>query len=45
VTFLVTAAGVRFLGIGAAFWGLIAGAAMTLHRRRVRRPEPAADSR
>jgi len=36
VTFLVTAAGVTFLGIGAAFWGLLAGAAMTLlHRRRV----------
>ncbi|MHA6629124.1 benzoate/H(+) symporter BenE family transporter [Pseudonocardia sichuanensis] len=35
VTFVVTAAGVGFLGIGAAFWGLAAGAAMTLlHRRR-----------
>lgn len=35
VTFVVTAAGVAFLGLGAAFWGLLAGAAMTLlHRRR-----------
>ncbi|GAA2548309.1 benzoate/H(+) symporter BenE family transporter [Pseudonocardia hydrocarbonoxydans] len=36
VTFVVTAAGVAFLGLGSAFWGLVAGAAMTLlHRRRV----------
>jgi benzoate membrane transport protein len=28
VTFLVTASGVTFLGIGAAFWGLIAGGAL-----------------
>lgn len=42
VTFLVTAAGVTFLGIGAAFWGLLAGAAMTLlHRRRIGRAEHA----
>jgi benzoate membrane transport protein len=35
VTFVVTAAGVGFLGLGAAFWGLVAGTAMTLlHRRR-----------
>jgi benzoate membrane transport protein len=35
VTFVVTAAGVAFLGLGSAFWGLLAGAAMTLlHRRR-----------
>ncbi|TWF77319.1 benzoate membrane transport protein [Pseudonocardia hierapolitana] len=35
ITFVVTAAGVGFLGIGAAFWGLLAGAAMTLlHRPR-----------
>jgi benzoate membrane transport protein len=35
VTFVVTAAGVGFLGIGSAFWGLLAGGAMTLlHRRR-----------
>ena len=38
VTFVVTAAGVTFLGIGAAFWGLLAGGAMALlHRRRQRR--------
>jgi benzoate membrane transport protein len=37
VTFVVTAAGVGFLGIGSAFWGLLAGGAMTLlHRRRTR---------
>ena len=35
ITFVVTAAGVGFGGIGAAFWGLLAGATMTLlHRRR-----------
>jgi benzoate membrane transport protein len=35
ITFVVTAASVGFLGIGAAFWGLLAGMAMTLlHRRR-----------
>jgi benzoate membrane transport protein len=35
VTFVVTAAGVTFVGIGAAFWGLLAGGAMALlHRRR-----------
>jgi benzoate membrane transport protein len=37
VTFVVTAAGVGFVGIGSAFWGLLAGGAMTLlHRRRTR---------
>jgi benzoate membrane transport protein len=42
VTFVVTAAGVGFLGIGAAFWGLLAGAAMTLlHRRSGTEPAPA----
>ena len=44
VTFVVTAAGVGFLGIGSAFWGLLAGGAMVLlHRRRTRRQatEPA----
>lgn len=35
ITFVVTAAGIGFVGIGAAFWGLLAGAGMTLlHRRR-----------
>jgi benzoate membrane transport protein len=34
VTFVVTAAGVGFLGISSAFWGLLAGVGMTvLHRR------------
>lgn len=43
VTFVVTAAGVSFLGIGAAFWGLLAGGAMALlHRRRAPREEPVA---
>jgi benzoate membrane transport protein len=42
VTFVVTAAGIAFLGIGAAFWGLLAGGAMALlHRRRALREEPA----
>jgi benzoate membrane transport protein len=41
ITFVVTAAGVGFLGIGAAFWGLLAGAAMTLlHRPRRPAVEP-----
>ncbi|WP_232667864.1 benzoate/H(+) symporter BenE family transporter [Pseudonocardia sp. TRM90224] len=41
VTFVVTAAGVSFLGLGAAFWGLLAGGAMTLlHRRRARPAGP-----
>ncbi|WP_331461013.1 benzoate/H(+) symporter BenE family transporter [Micromonospora tarapacensis] len=36
VTFVVTASGVAVLGIGAAFWGLLAGLAalLVLHRRR-----------
>ncbi|WP_300008141.1 benzoate/H(+) symporter BenE family transporter [Pseudonocardia sp.] len=38
VTFVVTAAGTGFLGLGSAFWGLLAGAAMTLLHR-----PPAAD--
>jgi len=40
LTFVVTAAGVGFLGVGAAFWGLLAGAGMTLLNRR--RGAPAA---
>jgi benzoate membrane transport protein len=37
VRFVVTAAGVSFLGLGSAFWGLLAGGAMLLlHRRRTR---------
>jgi benzoate membrane transport protein len=43
VTFVVTAAGVGFVGIGAAFWGLLAGVGMTLLHRRERPAEvPAA---
>jgi benzoate membrane transport protein len=42
VTFVVTAAGIGLLGIGAAFWGLLAGVAMTLlHRRRTPAEIPA----
>ncbi|WP_432972258.1 benzoate/H(+) symporter BenE family transporter [Dactylosporangium sp. CA-233914] len=41
VTFVVTASGTTILGIGSAFWGLLAGGltALLLHRRR---PAPAA---
>lgn len=40
VTFVVTAAGIGFLGLGSAFWGLVAGLAMTLlHGRTFRRGE------
>ncbi len=38
VTFVVTAAGIGFLGLGSAFWGLLAGGAMTLLHRRRRAP-------
>ncbi|HEX2312780.1 MAG TPA: benzoate/H(+) symporter BenE family transporter, partial [Thermomonospora sp.] len=43
VTFAVTASGVTIAGVGAAFWGLLAGAALLLsHRRRpARTPEEA----
>ncbi len=34
VTFVVTAAGIGFLDLGSAFWGLLAGGAMTLLHRR-----------
>ncbi|MFF5210037.1 benzoate/H(+) symporter BenE family transporter [Streptosporangium sp. NPDC000396] len=35
VTFVVTASGMTLLGVGAAFWGLVAGGLMTLlHRKR-----------
>ena len=34
VTFVVTASGVAVLGIGAAFWGLLAGLATLLMLRR-----------
>jgi len=43
VTFVVTAAGMSIVGIGSAFWGLLAGALALLLRRRPRpspTPEP-----
>jgi benzoate membrane transport protein len=44
VTFVVTAAGIGFLGLGSAFWGLLVGGAMTLlHRRRRLRATARAD--
>jgi benzoate membrane transport protein len=41
VTFVATAAGIGFLGLGSAFWGLLAGLAMTLLHRRRPLPESA----
>jgi benzoate membrane transport protein len=41
VTFVVTAAGAGFLGLGSAFWGLVAGLVMTLLARRRERAESA----
>ena len=39
VTFVVTASGVTLAGVGAAFWGLLAGGALLLlFRRRSERP-------
>ncbi|GAA0819467.1 benzoate/H(+) symporter BenE family transporter [Streptosporangium amethystogenes subsp. fukuiense] len=38
VTFVVTASGLTLLGVGAAFWGLVAGGLMTLLHRRGRSP-------
>jgi benzoate membrane transport protein len=42
VTFVVTASGTTILGIGSAFWGLLAGGltALLLHRRTPRDPAP-----
>jgi benzoate membrane transport protein len=37
VTFVTAASGLSFLGIGAAFWGLVAGGALMLLNRRWRR--------
>jgi benzoate membrane transport protein len=34
LTFLVTASGVTLLGLGSAFWGLVAGVVMALYGRR-----------
>jgi len=56
VTLVVTASGMSVLGIGAAFWGLVAGALMHLLQRRrtskqdgvpvpVQPPEPVAVGR
>lgn len=42
VTFVVTASGLTFFGIGGAFWGLIAGGAMLLLSRGRRADAPAA---
>ncbi|MGV9775792.1 benzoate/H(+) symporter BenE family transporter [Streptosporangium sp. NPDC003464] len=42
VTFVVTASGLTLLGVGAAFWGLVAGGLMTLLQRgRAPRSSPA----
>ncbi|MFG1921546.1 benzoate/H(+) symporter BenE family transporter [Cryptosporangium sp. NPDC048952] len=40
ITFVVTASGVTLAGIGAAFWGLIAGGAILLLFRRSRKDAP-----
>lgn len=42
VTFIVTAAGLSFLGISGAFWGLVAGGAMLALQRWRKAPKPAA---
>ena len=44
VTFVVTAAGIGFVGLGSAFWGLVAGLAMTLLHRRRRPAQPVGES-
>ncbi len=36
VTFLVTASGLSLLGVGAAFWGLVAGVVVRVVLRRPR---------
>jgi benzoate membrane transport protein len=38
LTFLVTASGVAFAGVGSAFWGLLAGLAALIVLRSKRRP-------
>ncbi|GIF39556.1 benzoate/H(+) symporter BenE family transporter [Actinoplanes xinjiangensis] len=44
VTFVVTASGMTILGVGSAFWGLVAGAltALVLYRRPAQARQPAA---
>jgi benzoate membrane transport protein len=37
VTFLTTASGISLFGIGAAFWGLVAGLALWIAQRTLRR--------
>ncbi|MFD0786956.1 benzoate/H(+) symporter BenE family transporter, partial [Micromonospora azadirachtae] len=45
VTFVVTASGVTLLGVGGAFWGLVAGCLMLLlFRRRRAQPDPVPDA-
>jgi benzoate membrane transport protein len=45
VTFLTAASGLTFLGVGGAFWGLIAGGAiLALNRVGVAKPKPPAPS-
>ncbi|MER5624668.1 benzoate/H(+) symporter BenE family transporter [Streptosporangium sp. NPDC002544] len=44
VTFVVTASGLTILGVGAAFWGLVAGGLMTLLHRRRRSPQAPPDT-
>ncbi|MFF3440716.1 benzoate/H(+) symporter BenE family transporter [Streptosporangium sp. NPDC002721] len=43
VTFVVTASGLTLLGVGAAFWGLVAGGLMTLLHHRGKSPADSAD--
>lgn len=47
ITFLVTASGMSFLGLGAAFWGLVIGAVacLVLHRPWKRETAPALNMR
>ncbi|WP_326646515.1 benzoate/H(+) symporter BenE family transporter [Streptosporangium sp. NBC_01755] len=44
VTFVVTASGLTLLGVGAAFWGLVAGGLMTVLHRRRKSPETPPDT-
>lgn len=44
VTFVVTASGLTLLGVGAAFWGLVAGGLMLLLMRRRTKPDLPADT-
>lgn len=44
ITFLATASGVSLLGVGSAFWGLLAGALTVAVTRRRQRPVPQAET-